>query len=136
MATVQKFEDLSIWQKARSISKKVYQLTFTPPLSGDFRLKDQMRGSSGSMMDNIAEGFDRGSRLEFVNLLGVAKGETGELKSQLYRCLDVDYITKEIFEELYSEVDEVARMIAGFIEYLNTSTIKGNKFKNRIDGKN
>ena len=136
MATVQKFEDLSIWQKARIISKKVYQLTFTPPLSGDFRLKDQMRGSSGSMMDNIAEGFDRGSRLEFVNLLGVAKGETGELKSQLYRCLDVDYITKEIFEELYSEVDEVARMIAGFIEYLNTSTIKGNKFKNRIDGKN
>jgi four helix bundle protein len=136
MATVQKFEDLSIWQKARIISKKVYQLTFTPPLSGDFRLKDQMRGSSGSIMDNIAEGFDRGSRLEFVNLLGVAKGETGELKSQLYRCLDVDYITKEIFEELYSEVDEVARMIAGFIEYLNTSTIKGNKFKNRIDGKN
>ena len=136
MATVQKFEDLSIWQKARSISKKVYQLTFTPPLSGDFRLKDQMRGSSGSIMDNIAEGFDRGSRLEFVNLLGVAKGETGELKSQLYRCLDVDYITKEIIEELYSEVDEVARMIAGFIEYLNTSTIKGNKFKNRIDGKN
>jgi four helix bundle protein len=69
MATAQKFEDLSIWQKARIISKKVHQLTFTQPLSGDFRLKDQMRGSSGSIMDNIAEGFDRGSRLEFVNLL-------------------------------------------------------------------
>ena len=136
MATIQKFEDLSIWQKARIISKKVYQLTFTHPLSSDFRLKDQMRGSSGSVVDNIAEGFDRGSRLEFVNLLGAAKGETGELKLQLYRCLDVDYISKEIFEELYNEVDEVARMIAGFIEYLNASTIKGNKFKNRIDGKN
>jgi four helix bundle protein len=135
MATIQKFEDLSIWQKARTISKKVYRLTFAQPLSGDFRLKDQLRGSSGSIMDNIAEGFDRGSRLEFVNSLSIAKGESGELKSQLYGCLDVDYISKEIFEELYNEVDEVSQMIAGFMEYLNTSTIKGKKFKNRIDGK-
>jgi len=87
-------------------------------------------------MDNITEGFDRGSRLEFINLLGIANGETGELKSQLYRCLDVNYIVEETFKELYGEVDEVARMIAGFIEYLNTSTIKGKKFKNRNDGKN
>lgn len=125
-----------MWQKARALAKKVYQLTFTSPLCNDFRLKDQMRGSSGSIMDNIAEGFDRSSRLEFINSLSIAKGETGELKPQLYRCLDVDYISKEIFEELYSETDEVAKMIAGFIDYLNTSTIKGKKFKNRIDGKN
>jgi four helix bundle protein len=66
----------------------------------------------------------------------VSKGETGELKSQLYRCLDVDYISKEIIEELYNETDDVAKMIAGFIDYLNTSRIKGRKFKNRLDGKN
>ncbi len=125
-----------MWQKARALARKVYQLTLTSPLCNDFGLKDQMRGSSGSIMDNIAEGFDRSSRLEFINSLSIAKGETGELKSQLYRCLDVDYISKEIFEELYSEADEVAKMIAGFIDYLNTSTIKGKKIKNRIDGKN
>jgi len=118
------------------LARKIYQLTFEPPLSNDFRLKDQMRGSSGSIMDNIAEGFNRGSRLEFVNSLGIAKGETGELKSPLYRCLDVNYISKEIFGELYRETDEVAKMIVGFMDYLNTSTIKGRKFKNRLDGKN
>ena len=70
MATVQKFEDLAVWQKAWALAKKIYQLTFEPPLSNDFRLKDQMRGSAGSIMDDIAEGFDRGSRLEFINSLG------------------------------------------------------------------
>ncbi|MEP6466655.1 MAG: four helix bundle protein [Parafilimonas sp.] len=136
MATIAKFEDFTVWQKARALSVKVYELTFNVPLSKDFRLKDQMRGSAGSIMDNIAEGFDRGSRLEFINSLGISKGETGELKSQLYRCLDVSYINQQIFDELYSSVDEVAKMIAGFMEYLNTSPFKGKKFKNRINGKN
>jgi four helix bundle protein len=86
-------------------------------------------------MDNIAERFDRRSRLEFINSLGIAKGEKGELKSQLYRCLDVKYISQDCFNKLYSDVDEVAKMIAGLIEYLNTSNIKGKKFQNRY-GKN
>ena len=67
MATITKFEDLDIWKKARTLSSKIYALSFEEPLSKDFRLKDQMRGSAGSIMDNIAEGFDRGSRLEFIN---------------------------------------------------------------------
>ncbi len=134
MASINKFEDLAVWQKARELAKKIYQLTSQKPLSQDFRLKDQMHGSVGSIMDNIAEGFDRGSRLEFVNSLGIAKGETGELKSQLYRCFDANYISKDCFDELYANVDEVAKMIAGFMEYLNSSDIKGKKFKNRING--
>ena len=77
MATIQKFEDLEVWQKARILSVEVYTLTFKPPLSTDFRLKDQMRGSCGSITDNIAEGFERSSRLEFINSLGIAKGEAG-----------------------------------------------------------
>jgi four helix bundle protein len=124
-------EDLEIWQLARNLSKQVYQLTFSEPLSFDFRLKDQMRGSSGSIMDNIAEGFERSSRLEFINGLSISKGETGELKSQLYRCLDNKYINEAKFKELYSDADILTKKITNFIAYLNSSKIKGQKFKNR-----
>ena len=131
MATITKFEDLDVWNKARLPSVKIYNLTFLEPLSKDYRLKDQMRGSAGSIMDNIAEGFERSSRLEFINSLGIAKGETGELKSQLYRALDVGYITQEVFNDLYAKADEITKMATSFITYLNKSEIKGHKFKNR-----
>lgn len=83
MATIQKYEDLEIWKKARILSGKVYLLTFKEPISSDFRIKDQIRGSSESIIDNIAEGFERGSKFEFINSLHISKGETGELKLQL-----------------------------------------------------
>lgn len=90
-----------------------------------------MKGSSGSMMDNIAEGFDRGSRLEFINSLGIARGEVGELKSRLFRSLDNNFITQQLFEELYTEADELIRKISAFINYQNKTSIKGQKFKDR-----
>lgn len=132
MATISKFEDLEVWQLARALSKEIYSLTFIEPLKSDFRLRDQMRGSSGSVMDNIAEGFERASKLEFVNSLSYSKGESGELKSQLYRCLDCTYITQQTFEELYNKTDILARKISVFISYLNSSKVKGQKFKNRV----
>lgn len=131
MATIQKFEELEIWQKARLLSNKLYPLTYIKPISEDFRYKDQVRGSLGSIMDNIAEGFERGSKLEFINSLTIAKGETGELKSQLYRGIDNNYFSHEFFTELYSLADELTKMITSFISYLNNSTIKGQKFKHR-----
>ena len=131
MATIQKFEDLKLWLKARSLSQKIYSLTFIEPISSDFRFKDQIRGSAGSIMDNIAEGFERGSRLEFINSLTTAKGEAGELKSQLYRGLDNNYFSKEVFETLYNLVDEITKMLTSLILYLNKSKIKGQKFKDR-----
>lgn len=131
MATITKFEDLDVWKLARELSKEIYSLTFTEPIKSDFRLKDQMRGSAGSIMDNIAEGFERGSQLEFIYSLSYSKGETGELKSQLYRCMDNNYITKEVFDSLYSKADLLTKKITAFISYLNTSKIKGQKFKNR-----
>ena len=131
MATITKFEDLEVWQIARALSQKIYPLTFTGLIKDDFRLKDQMRGSCGSVMDNIAEGFERSSRLEFINALGIAKGEIGELKSQLYRCADNNYITQALFSELYTEADLLTKKVTAFISYLNTSKIKGQKFKNR-----
>jgi four helix bundle protein len=131
VATIKRFEDLEIWQRARKLCQKVYPLTLKEPISKEFRLADQMKGSSGSIMDNIAEGFDRGSRLEFINSLSIARGETGELKSQLYRCLDNSFISQQLFDELYQEADELIRKISSFIEYLNKTPIKGQKFKDR-----
>ena len=131
MATIQKFEDLKIWQKARLLSQKIYPLTFIKPIAEDFRYKDQIRSSIGSIMDNIAEGFERSGKLEFINALGIAKGEVGELKSQLYRGLDNNYYSQDLFNELYLLADELTKMITAFMEYLNKTNIKGQKFKNR-----
>ncbi len=131
MATIQKFEDLEIWQKARLLSSKTYPLTFIIPINTNFRFKDQIRGSVGSIMDNIAEGFERGSKLEFINSLTISKGEVGEYKSQLYRGLDNQYFSQELFAELYGLADELTKMITSFVSYLNTTSIKGQKFKNR-----
>ncbi|WP_240409968.1 four helix bundle protein [Flavisolibacter nicotianae] len=94
MAAVHKFEDLEIWQPARRLSREINLLTFEEPIAKDFRYKDQVRGTCGSIMDNIAEGFGRGSKHEFVHSLTTAKGEAGELKSQLCRGLDIHYFQK------------------------------------------
>lgn len=131
MATIQKFEDLEIWQKARSLGQRIYSLTFKP-IANDFRFKDQLRGTCGSVMNNIAEGFERNSKLEFINSLTISKGEPGELKSQLYRGLDNKYFTQEQFSELYQLADQITKMLTAFVSYLNKSKIKGQKFKERI----
>ena len=131
MATIQRFEDLEVWQKAKLLSQKTYPLTFIKPVNEDFRYKDQIRGSVGSIMDNIAEGFERGSKLEFINSLTISKSEVGEYQSQLYRGLDNQYFSKEIFSELFSLADELTKMITSFVSYLNKTAIKGQKFKNR-----
>jgi four helix bundle protein len=132
MATIQKFEDLKVWQKARALSNNIYPLTFKEPIRSDYRFKDQIRGTCGSVMDNIAEGFERGSKLEFINSLTIAKGEAGELKSQLYRGSDNNYFSKELFETLYYLTDEITKMLTTLILYLNKTKIKGQKFKDRV----
>jgi four helix bundle protein len=131
MATITRFEDLEVWQLARDLCNQVYPLTFIEPIKSDYRLKDQIRGSSGSAMDNIAEGFERASQLEFTNSLSYSKGEVGELKLQLYRCLDNKYISQELIDDLRSRADKLTKKITAFITYLNASKIRGQKFKNR-----
>ena len=129
MATITRFEDLETWQLARELSKELYNLTFVEPIKSDFRLKDQMRGSAGSIMDNIAEGFERGTRAEFIQFLGYSKGSCGEFRSQLYRVLDRKYITPAEFDELDILAVRISTMVQKFIAYLQTITIKGTRKK-------
>jgi four helix bundle protein len=131
MATIERFEDLEVWQLARKLHNLIYPLTFIEPIKSDFRFKDQIRGTCGSAMDNISEGFGRGSRNEFINSLTIAKGEVEELKSQLYRGKDVGYFSESQFDEYYAEADLLVRKLAAFIEYLNHSHYKGKKYKGR-----
>lgn len=135
MATIQRFEDLEIWQLARKLYRKISKLAEKIRKNHEFRFAEQMKSAAGSIMDNIAEGFERNSRLEFLNALSISKGEAGELKSQLYRAKDDNYIDDEEFEELYGDTDQVSGKIAGFIKYLNSSSIRGLKFKNRTPNK-
>ncbi|ANE49867.1 four helix bundle protein [Flavisolibacter tropicus] len=131
MATIKRFEDLQIWQDARALSLKVYGLTQPEPFAKDFRFCSQIRAAAGSVMDNIAEGFERGSQLEFFNFLSFSKGSAGEVGSQLYRAIDFKYIGLEVATNLIKEYEELASKIAGFISYLNKSDYKGQKFKDR-----
>mgnify|MGYP000955024861 CR=1 FL=1 len=129
MATIERFEDLEIWQSARIISKKIHLLSLETELKNDFGLKNQIKNSSGSVMDNIAEGFERGGNLEFRQFLSVAKASAGETRSQLYRLWDFDYIDQKKFEELKIELENLSGKIQNFITYLNKNDFKGDKFK-------
>lgn len=132
MATITKFEDLEIWQLARELAKEIHTVYIQSELfSKDYKLRDQINGSSGSVMDNIAEGFERSGRNEFINFLTIAKGSAGEIQSQLYRALDRKYISKEKFDDLYEKAAQIGKKSGAFINYLNKSEHKGNKFKNR-----
>jgi len=131
MPTVHKFEDLEIWQLAFTIYKRVSVITKRMRQDHDFRFADQMKSAAGSIMDNIAEGFERNSRLEFLNSLSISKGECGELKSQIHRSLADQYISPEEFTSLYAEVEIEVKKISNFIIYLNKTKIRGLKFKDR-----
>lgn len=131
MATVNKFEDLEVWQMARKYAGSIYQLTLQEKFAKEYKFKDQIKDSSGSIMDNIAEGFGRESRLEFINFLGIAKGSLYESQSQLYRAFDYGLISKETLDLNYKEAEIIAAKIAAFMIYLNKSLVKGKKFKGR-----
>jgi four helix bundle protein len=135
MPTIKVFEDLQIWKLARTLYQELGPVIYILRAKKEFRFAEQLKSSSGSVMDNIAEGFERKGRIEFVYSLGIASGETGEVKSQLYRCLDDAYIDEEIFNKLYVLSDRLGKQIGSFIIYLNKSQQKGLKYKNRINPK-
>src|SRR5688572_1456806 len=98
-------------------------------LAKDYKLKDQINGSSGSIMDNIAEGFGRGGNKEFIQFLCISLGSACECQSQLYRIFDRNYINKALFDELYILCTEIRKMILGLISYIQKTNLKGIKYK-------
>lgn len=129
MSTFQKFEDIIAWQKARVLCKVIKKYTEKDLFSRDFKLINQIKGSSGSAMDNIAEGFERGGNKEFIQFLYISKGSAGETRSQLYRALDNEYIDNDEFQYAYDLADEVGKLIRGLINHLKNSDLKGDKYK-------
>ncbi|MBI2270337.1 MAG: four helix bundle protein [Bacteroidetes bacterium] len=132
MATIKRFEDIEAWQQARVLCSEVYKITNEGPFVKDYKLRDQINGSSGSVMDNIAEGYERDGRKEFIQFLSIAKASCGEVRSQLYRAIDRNYITKERFEDLYNMSNKIGKMISGLMTYLKGSDYSGTKFNEPI----
>ena len=128
MAAVRDFEELAIFQKARELSKKIYLITQGGEFRHDTRFVQQIRAAAGSIMDNIAEGFERTGNKEFMNFLYIAKGSCGEVRSQLIRANDVDYLTPEEYNELYAECRKLSAGIMNFIKEIKASDKVGAKY--------
>jgi len=129
MATINRFEDLEIWQLAREQAKDIFVLLSRATFAKDFKLKDQMNASSGSVMDNIAEGFERSANGEFTYFLGVSKGSNGELKSQLYRSFDRNYLTQDELDLMFKRNTLIGNMTNNLMNYLGESPIKGQRYR-------
>lgn len=113
MGNARQFEDLLAWQKARLLTNEVYKVTREGGLAHDHGLKNQMQQAAVSIMSNIAEGFERGSKREFGHFLLIAKASCGELRSQLYVALDAEYISQSQFENITTQAVEVSRILSG-----------------------
>lgn len=110
---VEKFEDLIAWQKARGLTCNIYDVTRVGAFAKDFGLSGQIQRASVSIMSNIAEGFERGSRAEFHQFLSIAKSSCAELRSQLYVALDTGYLQQDKFTQLMTQAEEIARILGG-----------------------
>ena len=121
MARIERFEDISGWQRARELVGLIYRLTSKPRFTKDWGLKEQIQRAAVSVMANIAEGFERHSDREFVQFLYNARGSSGEVRSLLYVACDLGYITEVEFKEAFGKAEETSRAIFGLIRYLNPS---------------
>lgn len=129
MARIERFEDIEGWKLGRELRKEVYRLSRKGDFAKDFALRDQIRRAAQSITSNIAEGFERGGNREVIQFLSDAKGSSGEVRDQLYTAIDEQYVTQAEFEDLYRRSVEVSRLIGGFMRYLQSSELKGVKFR-------
>ena len=113
MSKVERFEDLVAWQKARALTHNIYGVTRQPAFAKDYGLSSQIQRAAVSIMSNIAEGFERGSRGQFHQFLSIAKSSCAELRSQPYVALDIGYIDRQRFDELLKQAEEVGRIVGG-----------------------
>lgn len=129
MSTVERFEDLRVWQGARGVVSTVYRLTQKFPSSERYGLSSQMQRAAVSTMSNIAEGFERGTTKEFIHFLYIAKGSNGEIRSQAYVALDLSYISQAECDDLVQRCEKLSRRLYNFIEYLKHTPFKGPKLR-------
>lgn len=137
MATITRFEDLDVWQTARTLTNRIYELTRSGPFSRDRALSSQIRRAAVSIMSNIAEGFDSRTQSSFIQFLGYARRSAAEVQSQLYVAVDQEYIRQDEFDETYDLANKVSRQAFKFIRYLqsrpNTSRVQEDKTTYRVD---
>jgi len=129
--TFSSFEDLEIWKEARELAKLVRAFTRREPFNKDLRFIAQINASSGSIMDNVAEGFERDGDKEFIQFLYVAKASNGECRSQSYRAFDAGFISTEELDNLLSRTKSIRNKTLGLIAYRKNSPHRGNKYKDR-----
>lgn len=113
MGKIDRFEDLIAWQKARELTRKIYEVSRRGMFAKDHGLAGQIQRAAVSVMSNIAEGFERGGRREFHQFLSTAKASCAELRSQLYVAFDVGYLDLSRFKELLGQAEEVGRIVGG-----------------------
>ena len=121
MAKIERFEDLQSWQKARQLTNLIYDLTEHPKFCKDFHLRGQIQDAAGSVMHNIAEGFDAGTNPEFIRFLKIARRSVSEVQSELYLALDRNYVSLDELTIAYNLATETKRLINGMIGYLRKS---------------
>lgn len=119
---IERFEEIEGWKLARLLAQEIYVATKTPAFARDYGLRDQIQRAVGSIMHNIAEGFDGGSNAEFIKFLRYAQRSASEVQSQLYIALDQQYISEEKFRELYVLANHTRAKVGGFIAYLLKTT--------------
>ena len=136
MATIEKFEDIISWKEARTLNKVIGDLIDGGRFKNSYRLINQIGGAAGSIMENIAEGFERGGNKEFIQFLYIAKASCGELRSQLYRALDRNYIDQKEFDQISTHAKKISSLIQKFITYLENTDTKGVKYKKRTGVEN
>lgn len=118
---ITRFEDIEGWQMGRELTRRIYAVAGQGAFARDLGLKDQIQRAAGSIMHNIAEGFDGGSNAEFIKFLRYAQRSASEVQSQLYVALDQQYVSPADFESLYAQAAAAKSKIGGFIAYLQRS---------------
>lgn len=118
---IKQFEDLKVWQSSREFVNRIYKLTSNDSFKKDFGLKDQIQRAAVSIMNNIAEGFERDNNKEFIRFLIYSKGSAGEVRSLLYIASDLNYISKDEFSECYNLSIDIITQLANYTKYLTKS---------------
>ncbi|MEZ6234635.1 MAG: four helix bundle protein [Phycisphaerales bacterium] len=118
---ITRFEELQVWQLARALSRRVFRWTRSGEAAKDFAFVTQARRASLSVMNNIAEGFERYRRTEFLQFLSIAKGSAAEVRSMLFAALDIGYLTQRQFDSLSADASDLTKAITRFATRLRST---------------